>query len=95
METENLIEKFEIDKDASDLSEDSELLKNTIFDDLKTAFFEARIAAPLIVLLAIFLGYHMTVAPYKTHTIDRASPDVVNDLVRFFSYSYLTVVIYE
>lgn len=82
MESENLIEKTTNEEDDTELSDSNALLlKSSLFDDVKTAFCEARLAAPLIVLLAIFLGYHMTVVPYKTHTIDRASPEVLNDLV--------------
>lgn len=82
MESENLIEKDSVEEEVDDLpDENASLVNGSIFDDIKTSFCEARIAAPLIVLLAIFLGYHLTVAPYKTHTIDRFTPDVLSDMV--------------
>lgn len=45
-------------------------LNSTVWGDLAQALYDVRLTAPLFVLLGVFLAYHLTIAPYRTHIID-------------------------
>ena len=62
------------------LEEQEKYLNNTVFQDLMLALYEVRFSAPLVVLLGVFLAYHITIAPYQSHVID-GKPPLDMDLV--------------
>lgn len=63
-----------IDEDEIELAK---LQKNTVLDDFILAIYESRLIAPIVALVAIFLSYHLTIAPHRV-TVPQISPDSIN-----------------
>lgn len=60
------------------------LCQQSLWDDLVTALYDVRYIAPLIAIFAIYLGYHITIAPYRVHVergLAHASTPLDLDLV--------------
>lgn len=68
-------------EEEDELEEQEKYLNNTVFQDLMLALYEVRYSAPFVVLLGVFLAYHLTIAPYQSHVID-GKPPLDMDLVR-------------
>lgn len=58
------------EEDDNEFDEDEKYLDNSVFQDFINALYEVRLTAPLVVLLGIFLAYHLTIAPYQNHVIN-------------------------
>jgi hypothetical protein len=67
-----------MDEDEIELAK---LQKNNVVDDFILAIYESRLIAPIVALVAIFLSYHLTIAPHRV-TVPQISPDSIN-LVSF------------
>jgi hypothetical protein len=81
----------------SDLENEDEesimrLCNSTVWDDLIVAIYDVRFAAPIVLLFALILSYHITIAPYRAHVEDhsnfipRADLDLVLVCMYFFNY---------
>lgn len=59
------------DVDSDIASEDEESIRKfcagTSWDDFLLALYDVRIAAPIVAIIAMFLAYHITIAPYRVH----------------------------
>lgn len=62
-----LVPKQEIIKDQDEL-ELEKLLKQTFLDEILSALYDSRYIAPIVALIAIFLAYHLTIAPHQVYT---------------------------
>lgn len=65
--------------DNEELADSMKLLKNTFFDDILLAVYEARFAAPLVALLGIIIAYQITIAPYKVQIV-KDGPPLIEDI---------------
>lgn len=54
------------------------------WDDILTALHEARLAAPFVALLAFFLAYQLTIAPYRV-TVDQTLKESLQSLPQLSS----------
>jgi hypothetical protein len=68
MRQEDLID--ELDEKDIDEEQLSELISNSVWNDLLQALSESRYSAPVVCLLALLLSYHLAVAPYQTTVSD-------------------------
>ena len=55
-------------------------LNRTMWDDFIQALYDVRLSAPLFAFMGIFLAYHLTIAPYQTHSFETGRA-MMDDLV--------------
>lgn len=78
------LEHMEIESESDEAYDEKfidQQLNATVFDDFKQALYEVRYVAPILALLGIVLAYHLTIAPYRTRTLDDSGLPQVTDLV--------------
>ena len=74
------------EEEEDDLSkEDQKILTSCgLFDDLFIVLSEVKLIAPFVALIAFFLAYHLTIAPYRVTVEDSLFQPEDIDLVGFY-----------